>query len=253
MPSASAADRQNGIQVIARAAAILRTLETNRDGMSLGEIARSVGLARSTVQRIVNALAAEGFVSANGARSLRIGPAIAGLAAASSSNTANLVAPYLRALGDDVGETVDLALLSGGSATFVDQVQGRHRLVALSAVGERFPLHCTANGKAILACFSPEDADELIDKSLAEHPQHPLRDRRALLREIEEVRQTKLAYDLGEHGEGISAVGTALLDAFGRPVAISVPVPQQRFEDVREEVTRKLREFREKIKGVIRK
>ena len=121
------------------------------------------------------------------------------------------------------------------------------------AVGERFPLHCTANGKAILACFSPEDVEELIDKSVAEHPQHPLRDRRALLKEIDEVRQTKLAYDLGEHGEGISAVGTALLDAFGRPVAISVPVPQQRFEDVREEVSKKLRDFREKIKAVIRK
>ena len=66
--SGAAAERQNGIQVIARAAAILRTLESNRDGMSLGEIAKQVGLARSTVQRIVNALAVEGLVSANGAR-----------------------------------------------------------------------------------------------------------------------------------------------------------------------------------------
>lgn len=253
MVSVSTAERQNGIQVIARAAAILRTLETNRDGMSLGEIAKSVGLARSTVQRIVNALASEGFVSANGARSLRIGPAIAGLASAANGNMADLVAPHLRALGDDVGETVDLALLSGGSAVFVDQVQGRHRLVALSAVGERFPLHCTANGKAILSCFSPDDADDLIDKSLAEHPAHKLKNRKALLRELEETRASKLAYDLGEHGEGICAIGTALLDGFGRPLAISVPVPAQRFEDVREDVAKKLREFRERIKAVVRK
>ena len=251
--SAASAERHNGIQVIARAAAILRTLETNRDGMSLGEIAKHVGLARSTVQRIVNALATEGLVSANGARSLRIGPAIAGMASAANGNTADLVAPYLRALGDEVGETVDLALLTGGSAVFVDQVQGRHRLVALSAVGERFPLHCTANGKAILACFSPDDADDLIEKSLAEHPQHRLKNRKALMKELDRARETKLAFDLGEHGEGICAVGTALLDGFGRPLAISVPVPAQRFDDVRDDVAKKLRDFRERIKGVVRK
>ena len=241
-PGSATHERHNGIQVIARAAAILRTLEAHRDGMSLGEIARSVGLARSTVQRIVNALATEGFVTANGARSLRIGPALAGLASASNSNTADLI-----------GETVDLAFLSGGSAIFVDQVQGRHRLVALSAVGERFPLHCTANGKAILACFSGADADELIDKSLAEHPAYKLKNRKALLRELEDTRETKLAYDRGEHGEGICAIGTALLDGFGRPVAISVPVPAQRFDDVQADVAARLREFREKIKAVVRK
>lgn len=246
-------ERINGIQVIARAASILRALESNRDGMSLGEIARHVGLARSTVQRIVNALVTEGFVSAGGARSLRIGPALAKLASAAGDNIAERVAPHLRALGEDVGETVDLALLSGGSAVFVDQVAGRHRLVALSAVGERFPLHCTANGKAILACFSPEDAEELLDKSLAEHPQHKLKNRKALLRELEDTRASKLAFDLGEHGEGICAVGTALLDGFGRPLAISVPVPAQRFDDVRDDVAKKLRDFRERIKAVVRK
>lgn len=249
----TAGERINGIQVIARAASILRTLESHRDGMSLGEIARDVGLARSTVQRIVNALAREGFVSAGGARSLRIGPALAKLALAAGDDVAARVGPHLRALGEDVGETVDLAVLSGGSAVFVDQVQGRHRLVALSAVGARFPLHCTANGKAILACFAPEDAEELIEKSLAEHPDHGLKNRAALMRELDETRATKIAFDLGEHGEGICAIGTALLDGFGRPIAISVPTPAQRFEDVREEVAMKLRDFREKIKAVVRK
>ena len=47
------------VQVIARAAAILRTVGEDGGGLSLGQIAQRVGLARSTVQRIVNALEAE--------------------------------------------------------------------------------------------------------------------------------------------------------------------------------------------------
>lgn len=242
---------QAGIQVIARAASILRTLENHPDGLSLGQIAKSVDLARSTVQRIVAALAAEDFVIASGPGDVRIGPSLVRIAASVASNTADLIRPHLRALGEEVGETVDLAVLSGGSTVFVDQIPGRHRLVAVSAVGERFPLHCTANGKAILACFSPEDADDLIDKSLSEHPGYRLKTRGKLLAELEEVRKTNLAFDLEEHGEGISAVGIALLDMMGRPIAVSIPVPSQRFAEQKDELSKALKAFRKRIRAAL--
>jgi DNA-binding IclR family transcriptional regulator len=130
-------------------------------------------------------------------------------------------------------------------------VPGRHRLVAVSAVGERFPLHCTANGKAILACFSEEDADELIDKSLSEHPDYPIVNRAKLLAELEDIRRTHLAYDLEEHGGGISAIGIAMLDVFGRPIAVSIPTPSQRFDEQREQLASHLKAFRKRIKAVV--
>ncbi|MBM3607422.1 MAG: IclR family transcriptional regulator [Alphaproteobacteria bacterium] len=245
-------NRDGGVQVIARAAAIMRVLEGAREGMSLGEVARAVGLARSTVQRIVNALIAEGFVASSGARSLRIGPAIAAMAAAAqTSDAASLIAPHLHAFGDEAGETVDLATLSGGSAVFIDQVPGRQRLVALSAVGARFPLHCTANGKAMLACLPAAQLDALLARSAAEHPTHPLRNKKALLRELEDVRKTHLAYDIGEHGQGICAVGTALLDRNGSPVAISIPVPAQRFGETRQALSAQLLSFRTRMARVL--
>ena len=242
---------QAGIQVIARAASILRTLENHPDGLSLGQIAKSVDLARSTVQRIVAALAAEDFVIASGPGDVRIGPGLVRIAASVASNTADLIRPHLRSLGEEVGETVDLAVLSGGSTVFVDQVPGRHRLVAVSAVGERFPLHCTANGKAILACFSPEDAEELIDKSLAEHPDFPLKNRAKLQAELDDIRKTNLAFDLEEHGEGISAIGIAMLDLMGRPVAVSIPVPSQRFDEQKDGLSKQLKGFRKRIRAAI--
>ena len=101
-------------------------------------------------------------------------------------------------------------------------------------IGERFPLHCTANGKAILACFNKQDATALIDKSVADHPDHPLADRAKLLRELDSVRRKNLAYDLGDHDVGIGAVGAAVLDAYGRPVAVSIPAPTHRFNAERE-------------------
>ena len=97
------------------------------------------------------ALATEDFVTeAQPGRGVRIGPGLARIAASLSSNFTEILHPHLVALRDEVGETVDLSILSGGSAVFIDQIPGKQRLVALSGIGERFPLHCTANGKAIL-------------------------------------------------------------------------------------------------------
>jgi DNA-binding IclR family transcriptional regulator len=241
----------NGIQVLARASRILRTLETHPKGLSLGQIAKSVNLPRSTVQRIVGALVDEDFVTTSGPGEVRIGPGLLRIAAAIAANTTDILKPHLAALGDEVGETVDLAVLSSGSVVFVDQVPGRQRLTALSAVGERFPLHCTANGKAVLACFSPDESEDLIAKSVAEHPDFPLVNRERLRHELDEIRQRHLAYDLEEHGAGISAIGTALIDQVGRPTAISIPVPTQRFLENRDLLAERLLAFRRRVEPII--
>jgi len=241
-----------GVQVIARTARVLRALEGKPEGLSLGQIAKEVGLARSTVQRIVAALASEDFViEAHPGRGVRIGPGLARIAASMSSDFKPLLHPHLVKLCEEMGETVDLSILSGGSAVFIDQIPGRQRLVALSGIGERFPLHCTANGKAILACFAKEDAATLIDKSVAEHPSHPLADRAKLHRELDATRRKHLAFDPAEHGVGISAVGIAVLDAFGRPVAVSIPAPTHRFVEKRQALSDALLGFRERLRAVV--
>ena len=86
-----------GVQVIARAASVLRALEGRPDGLSLGQIAKEVGLARSTVQRIVAALLTEDFVTeAQPGRGVRIGAGLARIAASLSSNFTEILAPASR-------------------------------------------------------------------------------------------------------------------------------------------------------------
>src|SRR6202167_469479 len=150
------------IQVIARAASVLRALEGEQSGLSLAQIAQRVDLARSTVQRIVDALREEQFViAASPTSGVRLGPALIRLAASASVHFDHVTRPIMTELSQTIGETVDLSVLKGQSAVFTDQVQGRHRLRTVSAVGESFPLYCTANGKAILSILSDEQVDRL--------------------------------------------------------------------------------------------
>ena len=83
------------VQVIARAAAILRALENESAGLSLGQIAQRVDLARSTVQRIIAALEVEKLViaaSPNG--KMRLGPTILRLAASVRTDFVSLARPF---------------------------------------------------------------------------------------------------------------------------------------------------------------
>lgn len=57
------------------------------------------------------------------------------------------------------GETVDLSMLAGQRMRFIDQIEPAHRLRVVSAIGMRFPLESTANGKAALATLDDADVE----------------------------------------------------------------------------------------------
>lgn len=242
----------NRIQVISRAARILRSLRDEPGGLSLGQIADRVGLPRSTVQRIVGALVNEHLLMhASPSGRVRLGSEIATLAAGSKIDMVELAHPHLKALSESTGETVDLAMLRGDHLVFVDQVVGTHRLRAVSAVGEVFPLHSTANGKACLALFDEAEVRRRFGAALARACRASGRPMKHLLAEIDAIRRTGIAVDEEEHSAGISAVGTAFLDPLGVAYAISVPMPTSRFAGRRERLAGLLLKTREKLSGLL--
>jgi len=227
------ADKEKSqIQVIARAGAILRALENEASGLSLGQIAQRVALARSTVQRIVAALAAEKLViAASPLGRVRLGPAILRLAASVRTDFVALARPFLVELSNELRETVDLAAVKGDHLVFIDQVTGPQRLRTVSAVGDTFPLYCTANGKAYLAELDDREIAALIGRRFQARTGSSPTTLPALLADLKAARKSGVAFDREEHTVGISAAGVALRDLLGNYVAISVPVPTPRFKD----------------------
>jgi IclR family acetate operon transcriptional repressor len=241
-----------GVQVIARAAAVLRSLEHAPEGLSLTEIAARVLLPRSTVQRIVTALGDEQLLMpASPNARVKLGPALIRLAAAANVGTEQVVRPFMQELSRLVDETVDLSVLHGRSAMFVDQIQGTQHLVAGSTAGKKFPLHCTANGKALLALLPPKRRDLLLKGRLVRRTPATVTDRAALDAELREIEFTELAFDLEEHSAGICAVAAAFRDSVGCEYSLSIPVPSARFATNRPQLSRCLkkciRELRQKF------
>jgi len=221
--------KSGGIQVITRAASILRALGQANSGLSLGQLASRCSLPRSTVQRIIASLIDEGFVMHLGSnQGFTLGPEIQAFTATTRIQVWQKFHSYLASLANEIGETVDLAILQGDQVLFVDQIAGHHRLRAMSEPGVRFSAFTTDNGKACLSLLSDEKLKNELDVS------------DSLMVEIAQIRKSETAWDLGKHTEGISAVGAAFEDLNGQFYAISIPIPSQRFEKIKEQLAPKL-------------
>ena len=214
--------RDDGIQVLRRAAAALDEIATAPGRLRLVDLHTRLGLAKSTTRRLLVGLVEVGFEPST---------MTAGSSSATDCSVWSASTPptwrrpsgaTLERVAEATGETADLSLFRAGQMLFIDQIESPHRLRAVSAVGARFPLYDNANGKATLAVL--DDAD--VASVLA--PLGP--DLAASLRsEIDEIRSTGVAFDRDEHTDGISAAGIAARAAGGNIVAISVPAPTERF------------------------
>lgn len=192
--------RDDGLQVLRRAAAALDEIATAPGRLRLVDLGTNLGLAKSTARRLLVALVDVGFAAVDDGGRYRLGDRLLGLTSADGANLAALLRPVIERVAAATEETVDLSVLRGRQMWFIDQIESAHRLRAVSAVGERFPLDVTANGKAAL---------ELLDDASA--------------------RISSITYDRDEHTAGISAAGIAARLSSGHIVAISVPAPTERF------------------------
>ncbi len=244
--------RREGVQVIARAAEVLRRLAAEPEGLALGDLANRVGLPRSTVHRIVRALIDEGFVRTAPSGRLRIGPGLIGIAVSDRRDLRHEAAPFLERLSHIVHETVDLAVLDGGEVLFIDQYASRRSLRVVSEIGARFPLYSTANGKALLAALPPDEAERLLPRTLKRITANTITDKAALMEELQLVRETGLAYDREEQNIGIVAIGTAVQDAAGTLAAVTVVMPTAHLSDNQAQIEAALLKTRDEIQVVLR-
>jgi len=200
--------REDGIQVLRRAAAALDEIAAAPGQLRLVDLGAQLRLAKSTVRRLAVALVEVGFASVDDHGRFALGDRLLGLGSADDASLAAMFRPTVEELARSTGETVDLSVLRGEQMLFIDQVESAHRLRAVSAIGVRFPMDSTANGKAALALLQGVDG---------------------------------IAFDRDEHTVGISAAGIAGRTAGGHIVAISVPAPTERFRANEEQIVAALR------------
>ncbi|KAA9158270.1 IclR family transcriptional regulator [Amycolatopsis acidicola] len=214
-------------QSLERGLAILASFGENRPVLGAVELARAVGLNKSTTHRYLSTLTNLGYLQQDPCtRKYRLGPRVVdlGFAAINSMEITRVAAPHLQALSDETGYAVSMAVLDGTEILYIQRCRSaredRFGIDLNLHVGSRLPVYCTAMGKVLLAHTDGDQLRVLLDRiDLARRGPKTLTAREALLAALNRVRQTGLAVNDEELAPGLRSLAVPVRDGFGDVIA----------------------------------
>jgi DNA-binding IclR family transcriptional regulator len=216
-----AAPASSSVQSVDRAITVLSLLASAGE-LGVTQIAEALEVHKSTAFRLLATLEKRALVEQNVERGkYRLGVGIIQLAGATSArlDVVRESRPVSHQLAQALGETVNIAVLSGPDALYVDQVNGAGALQIQNWLGQRIPLHATSNGKVLLAALSSEHVDRLLAGGLQRFTERTCVDLAALHEELDQVRRRGYAKAVDELEVGLTAVAAPLHRADGAVVA----------------------------------
>jgi DNA-binding IclR family transcriptional regulator len=227
-----AEDRQRvGVQSLGRAFAILEEVARHREGIGLADLSKRVGLHNSTTFHLAKTMVSLGYIrQEKESKRYRVGRPLFALAANSLDEIemVNVATPILEDLSRETGESSHFAVRMGDAVVVIARTSGPGAFQLTDRVGVVRPAHCTALGKVILASLRPDQLERFLarvelepstEKSITEIP--------ALLREIDDVRRSGVAFDDGEFNLEVRCVAVPVKDFTGQIVGalgISGPI-----------------------------
>ncbi|SMC96601.1 IclR family transcriptional regulator [Kibdelosporangium aridum] len=208
------------IQSVDRALTVLQLLARYGE-LGVTEIATKLKVHKSTAFRLVTTLESHDLVEQHTDRGkYRLGVGILQLAGATTAklDLVQRAKPVSQRLAEIVGETVNITVLSGHEALYVDQVAGSAALQLHNWVGQRIPLHATSNGKVLLATVSGPRFDELTTGPLKRFTDKTVTSREALRAQVDEARRRGYAVAVDELEVGLTAIAAPICGADGTVV-----------------------------------
>jgi DNA-binding IclR family transcriptional regulator len=199
--------------------------------LGIADLADMLGLSRSTTHRYALTLVGEGWLEQDSRRKYRL----AGGAADVGMSIIKLIGgrtgswPVLEELREQTGHTASFGVLDGAQATYLQHAhshgRGQYEADGSGGPGAHVPLHCTALGKAMLACQDEQRQRELVaEMKLTRHGPNTIRTKRALLEALAQCKTASIAISDEEHAAGVRSIAVAI-NGSKQTFAVEVTVP----------------------------
>lgn len=235
-------DPYPGAQTVSRAVALLKAFDDAQPEWGVAELARAVGLNKTTAYRLIKALESEGMLARNPVTDgYRLGPEaiVLGARALRASDLRTASHAELEALAQQAGETATLEVLDGDRVLILDEVQSHHLIGTSLSIGTRWPAHATSTGRVLLCELGEPQRKAILRSPLERLTANTLTTLAALRAELAQVREQGWAAAYEELQDGYVAVGAPVRNADGQ-IAASISLGGPSLRLTRERVAKLL-------------
>ena len=236
-PGSRSKENKNGynVNVLERTFEILEAFSQEGQEPGMMELVTKLHIPKSTVHRLLMVLERHGYLERSPiSEKYHLGSKLVqlGMQALSRLDLGSTATPHLQRLVQQTGETAHLGVLRQGRIVSLFHAQGTHALRPPSTVGRLSPLHCTSQGKAILAFLGEEEAEEWISTiDFKAYTPKTITRASAFRAELKRVRALGYAMDNEEFEEGLKCIGAPVRNHVGQVVAaISIAMPSFRMK-----------------------
>lgn len=226
------ANKTESVAVLDKAIDLLECLLKEPD-QTVAELSQAADVTKAAAYRILSTLERRGYVATyERVRRYSIGHAFRAYIQTTNGSDRLLDAarPSMRALWEQTGETVNLAVLARGGVLYVDVMESGQGLRATAEIGALDALHSTALGKAMLSRMPLPERNGLLDQAqLVSRTERTETDPVRLRQVIERAALSGFAIDDEENEIGMRCVAAPIVNSDGWPLAaISVSGPSSR-------------------------
>jgi len=206
------------LEVLARGMRVIECFRDGRDGLSVSDVAKRVGIPRASARRALLTLADLGYIEDQG-RAFALTPKVLRLASAflTSNVIATVMQPIVEGVARQIGEACSAAVLDGDDIVFVARANPQRIVSVGLEIGYRLPAFSTAVGRVLLGALSDEEIDGRLKRA------KPARYTERTITNVAEIRKAIRT----ARNEGYSAVDQEVELGF-RSIAVPVFRADQR-------------------------
>lgn len=212
------------VQSLERALTILNKLSEFPKGIQITQLAKEVGLTKSTTHRLLSTMVNMNYVSQSdesGRYKLGLQVLFLSKDLLYNSSIVSTAKNSLERLSKEVNENVHLCIEDNGEIIYIDKIESKQQAIKMSSqIGSRMPMYCTGVGKVLLSGMNQEQRDNIISKTdFQRKTQHTITSKEDLIQEIEEIKVRGFALDNAENEEFIRCIAFPIYDHTGRIIA----------------------------------
>lgn len=226
------------VRSVERALKIMEALNCE-EAMGITALSRELGLNKATIYRLITTLRLQGYVEQIQGDKYKLTFKLfeMGSKIVNRLGVLKTAYPYLEELAAATKETVNIAALEGIHVYYLDRIESREPLRLGMDVGSRFPAHCTALGRVLLAYLEPNERNDLLCKAknagqIQSYTSNTLTDIELIKQELDIIRKQGYAIETEQYLSGIRCIGAPIFSHLGKVVAaVSVAGPLARVSD----------------------